>query len=129
MTIGFIDDGYTVSGYVKEAPGLHAAVAFTYRAATAGDRAAVYGNGFDNLQADKKVERVAAFLAKAIKNWDLKNAKGEAVPHDGATLRKLPVTLYDRLQAIVFQLEPSDSQPSHESSDETQSVEAGAPNS
>jgi hypothetical protein len=129
MTIGFIDDGYTVTGYVKEAPGLHAAVSFTYRAATAGDRAAVYGNGFDNLQADKKVERVAAFLAKAIKNWDLKNAKGEAVPHDGATLRKLPVTLYDRLQAIVFQHEASDSQPSHESSDDSQSPEAGVPNS
>jgi hypothetical protein len=43
MTVGFIDDGYTVAGYVKEAPGLHAAVSFTYRAATAGDRAAVYG--------------------------------------------------------------------------------------
>jgi hypothetical protein len=39
------------------------------------------------------------------------------------------VTLYDRLQAIVVQLEASDSQPSHESSDESQSPEAGAPNS
>ncbi len=129
MTIGYIDDGYTVNGYVKEAPGLHAGVAFTYRAATASDRAAVCGNGFETLQADKRVERVTAFLAKAIKSWDLKNAKGEPVPHDGATLRKLPVTLYDRLQAIVFQLEPSDSQPSHESSEESQSPEAGAPNS
>src|ERR1700733_5962891 len=128
MTVGYIDDGYTVNGYVKEAPGLYAAVSFTYRAATASDRAAVYGNGFDNLQADKKVERVAAFLAKAIKSWDLKNAKGEAEPHDSATLRKLPVTLYDRLQAIIFQLEASDSQPSHESPDESQSPEAGAPN-
>ena len=129
MSCGYIDDGYTVNGYVKEAPGLYAAVSFTYRAATASDRAAVYGNGFDNLQADKKVERVAAFLAKAIKSWDLKNAKGEAVPHDSATLRKLPVRLYDRLQAIVFQYEASDPCSSHDSSEESQAPEAGAPNS
>jgi hypothetical protein len=127
MDFGHIEDGYTVEGYIAEYPGLHPGVGFTYRAVTQNDRISVYNSAWDSMPPDKRAERMSSFMSKAIKSWDLKSKTGAPVPHDAATLRKLPTNIYDRLHEIIFQIKGSDPKPSGET-DDSQSPEDGAKN-
>jgi hypothetical protein len=111
MTSAYCDDGYTLDGYLKEAPGLYPAVRFRYRPATPSERVAMF-DGFDNLPANDKLQRIAGQMAKNVLSWDVKDSKGVPVRcNQPLSYKKLPCALYDKLQEVVFQISAPDIDP------------------
>jgi hypothetical protein len=114
MTCGYIDDGYTLKGYIKEAPGIHPAVRFQYRPVTPAERVQTF-DGWDRLPESEKLGRITTRLAKNILSWDIQDQKHNPVPcNEPGRYRKLCGPLYTRLQDVIFQMEPSDPDPEGE---------------
>src|SRR5271163_3804790 len=78
MTTGFIEDGYTLDGFVKELPGIYGAVRFKYRPLTVEQRVRLFEN-WATLPALDQISRTTSALARQIVQWDLKDAKGRPI--------------------------------------------------
>ncbi len=115
MTIsGYIDDGYTLDGFLKESPGIYPAIRFRYRPATPHERAQTF-DGWERLPESERLGRIATRLAKNILSWDLTDAKGVPVPcNEPGRYRKICGPLYSRLQDVIFQISPPDADPDKE---------------
>jgi hypothetical protein len=111
MVCGFINDGYTLNGYLKEAPGIHPAVRFKYRPLTVEGRIRLF-DGWSALPALDQISRTTTMLAKQISQWDLKDAKGGAVSSaEPRNFRRLPPLLHERLLEVIGGISPPDPDP------------------
>jgi hypothetical protein len=111
MDCGFIDDGYTKTGYIKAEPGLYPELRFKYRPLTREETTALYEN-WNQIQASDQLSRISKSLAKHLVSWDLKDPAGR-IPNckDAATYRRLSPPLFNRLTDITDQSKPSDPDP------------------
>ena len=72
MTCGFIDDGYTLDGFVKELPGIYGAVRFKYRPLTVEQRVRLF-ESWSTLPALDQISRTTSAARQA----------NRAVGHEG----------------------------------------------
>ncbi|WP_437187863.1 hypothetical protein SH668x_001274 [Planctomicrobium sp. SH668] len=111
---GFIADGYTVEGYVKELPGRHEAVNFTYRPATR-EELIIWRENRDGTSGETVAQIDADLLAKHIVKWDLKypsgSQKGQVVPSTAQNCKRLEPNLARLVLDIIAGAEPSNSKP------------------
>jgi hypothetical protein len=107
--LGIIEDGYTERG-VLAASGLHPRVEFTYRPMLVEQ----IGDHFQAAEklAGKNLRRlVADHIARHVKGWDLKDAKGDPVPLDKDHVLLLRPRLFNRLFSVVVGDEAPDERP------------------
>ena len=130
MACGYIEDGYTLSGYIKELPGIYGAVHFKHRPLTVEQRIRLF-EGFGALQAIDQIGRTTTALSKQIIEWDLQDAKGRPVScGDAKVFRRLSPPLHERLLDIVGGAAAPDPDPqAHDESAPTGYAEAGEGNS
>ena len=111
MTIGFIEDGYTLDGFVKELPGIYGAVRFKYRPLTVEQRVRLFEN-WATLPALDQISRTTSALSKQIVQWDMKDAKGRPIAcNEPRSFRRLSPPLHERLLDIVCGINSPDSDP------------------
>jgi hypothetical protein len=111
MTCGFIDDGYTLDGFVKELPGIYGAVRFKYRPLTVEQRVRLF-ESWSTLPALDQISRTTSALARQIVQWDMKDAKGRPIPcNEPRSFRRLSPPLHERLLDIVCGSSPPDADP------------------
>ena len=111
MTTGFIEDGYTLDGFVKELPGIYGAVRFKYRPLTVEQRVRLFEN-WASLPALDQISRTTGALAKQIVQWDMKDAKGRPIAcTEPRSFRRLSPPLHERLLDIVCGINAPDSDP------------------
>jgi hypothetical protein len=111
MTCGFIEDGYTLDGFVKESPGIYGAVRFKYRPLTVEQRVRLFEN-WATLPALDQISRTTSALAKQIVQWDMKDAKGRPIAcNEPRSFRRLSPPLHERLLDIVCGINSPDSDP------------------
>jgi hypothetical protein len=130
MTCGFIDDGYTLDGFVKELPGIYSAVRFKYRPLTVEQRVRLF-ESWSTLPALDQISRTTGALAKQIVQWDMKDAKGRPIPcNEPRSFRRLSPPLHERLLDIVCGINAPDSDPEPQSAtpDGTNYAETGTGN-
>src|SRR4051812_42507113 len=107
---GYIADGYTERGYIKEAAGVHQAVRFCYRPATHEERARIF-EGWAGLAAVEQVGRTALALSKKILSWDL-HFDGRAVAsNEPSSYKQLKTPLFNRLLDVVCGTSAADVDP------------------
>lgn len=129
MLSGFIDDGFTLDGYLKEQPEMYAEMRFAYRPLTQSERS-VFFDGWDQMPVESANERAHETMAKHISKWDLKTTKGAPVPCRQQSFPKLCPALYDRLFAILFQRGVCDPDPKKAKSNQDEGfAETGEGNS
>ncbi len=101
MPCGYIDDGYTLDGYIKESPGIYPAVRFKYRPLTVEQRIRLF-DGWSRLTALEHVRKTTETLARQICGWDLADQHGRTVDcRDPATHRRLAPALHERLLDVI----------------------------
>src|ERR1700722_6528479 len=126
MTAGIITDGYTLSGYVKEEPGLYPAVRFKYRPTTKMECVALFANWKD-LSPDDQAKRTVKALAKHLVSWDVKDCNGKlANCKNSDVIGTLPWQLFDRIGDIVTQSAKSDPDPDEDKKEANAGGEAFA---
>lgn len=109
MVNPFIDDGWTESGYIAEAPGLHPACRFEYRPML---RSEIYRCAREAEKAtDDYLPVLAKWLAKKLVAWDLCGKDGRPAATTPDVLLRLRPRLLDRLVDVVWGREPSDPDP------------------
>ena len=121
----FIDDGYTIDGYVKEDKGIHGAVGFMFRPALPSERAKVLG-GWKSPKGDDKpkpaddesniglqADAIVAHLA----SWDVVNSKGEPVTLNKENVRRLHPSILTKLFYRVLGMDRRDDRESDEAAD------------
>ena len=111
MTCGFIDDGYTAKGFIKESHG-PSTPRSEYRPAPSEETIPHY-DGYRELPPKDQLARTSTMLAKDLVKWDLKDSH-ELIPscREAATMRRLPhAPALFRLEAIITQVSPSDDDP------------------
>jgi hypothetical protein len=111
MVNAFID-GTLEDGYIKEFKSVHPPCAFRYRPMLLEQRAMMVKKCSVMRDAAQAELIVAAELAKHLKEWDLSDRDGVAVPIEGKTIAKLKFALFNRLAGIVlYGTEGSDDNP------------------
>lgn len=101
MTRNVIRDGQTKCGYIEAMPKLHDGLMFEYRpmlseTLEAVESAAVKTDG------SKGAQLVIMEVTKHLVSWSEENDKGEALPIEFDTVRKLwPSMLFNRLYRII----------------------------
>lgn len=124
VTLGYINDGQTRSGYVQAVPRLYPAVRFKFRPVLARDRAVIVGRV--SRGDDTEAEKVAAWLlATNIVEWDLRMGDGQTVPLETRHTKRLQPMLLQKLYLIVLGAVASDEDPEEveESFDELNAFE------
>lgn len=95
-----IDDGYTLSGRVKEKPGIHPEVTFAYRPASWSERIECQNL---ILEPKKQEEYADKLLAAKIKGWCF-----DGVPVTLENVRRLRTAIKSRLLDIILEYVASD---------------------
>jgi hypothetical protein len=118
-------DGYTLEGYIAEAPKepsgerLHESLTFKYRPATRIDCARLNAE-MEIIRAENKSDPECAvraeqagceFVAKRVIVWDLKSAGTHAVPVSAAACERMHPFLYGSLFNIIRGIQASDKKP------------------
>lgn len=101
----FIDDGYTQTGHIQAAEGLHGAVTFQFRPMLYEQRQRV-SEMLRAATTDEATHVLAAAICQQVLSWNLPR---ELKP---ANVRRLRPKLLDRIYLIVAGHEPSDPLPS-----------------
>lgn len=108
--LNYIPDGYTEKGYIEPSDGKHDALAFTYRPMLPEERDAVE-EVLAIRPAREGSQVVAAAVAHALFEWDLRDVNGCPVPVGLDLVRRLRPTLLDKLYAVVSGREAGDPPP------------------
>ena len=111
MTLAIIpNDGYTERAVLHEVPHLHPRVEFRFRPMLVAE-VADYWQQAEGLKGAQLRRLVAAHLANKVKEWDVKDDRGEAVPVTAANVMLLKDHLFKRLFGVVSGQEPPDAAP------------------
>ena len=95
-----IDDGYTIDGTIAREPGIHPALAFTYRPALAAERNAHLKAAQDPA---KRHKVDAALIAEHVQSWSVADRKGGALDKPTLALaERLQPTLMVRLVDVIL---------------------------
>lgn len=109
--LGYIHDGYTMSGFIAAVPRLYPALRFSYRPVLSQNRAVI----FRQIASANDPRREESLAAQAIKSqlvgWDLKDQKDEPVAIEVSNILRMQPRLMNRLFRIVMGDEPGDEDP------------------
>ena len=101
QVLGLIpDDGYTEAGVLNEVRGIHPRVSIRWRPLTI-EELCDYFRAAEKLKDIQLRRFIAGYLSSHLKEWDLKDGKGEPVPIDSAHLLRLKEPLFQRLWRII----------------------------
>jgi hypothetical protein len=127
------NDGYTEPGYLAAIPGKSVEMRFTFRPLLSEEKRKLLET-VEKLKPVQEVVRIAEVLAENIKSWDVVDAKGDAVPVNTTTMRRMKPSIFWTLWKIVAGDEPSDIDPQwtdaekeRVSGDQADAVEMPAP--
>jgi hypothetical protein len=103
LATGFIPDGFTRRGYIKEEPRLYGALRFEYRPTRRLTREE-HWRALEKVQSDPaKGERLACeFVVSRLAGWELKDATGSAVPLTADAMAHVEPILFERLYMIML---------------------------
>lgn len=110
MTSDYINDGYTRDGYIATVDRLYGELRFKYRPFLA-EEDATLADATRRLPANTVVLNYAKTMAQRIKEWNLLDSQGNAVPISAETVARLSPPLFHKLKGIVTGWEPSDEDP------------------
>lgn len=120
-------DGTLEEGYIKEFKSVHPACSFKYRPMLLEQRAAMVKASSRNPDPAKAELEIANQLAKHIKEWDLTDKDGNAVPVEAKQMARLKFALFNRLAGIVlYGTEGSDDNPNKQTEDRLYDAELSA---
>lgn len=105
-----IRDGFTRTSFIKEVPGLHGELRFSYRPMLPEERNALR-RVIGEAAGDKGNMLLQAALTKHLVDWNATDDQGDAVKISQDGVRRLPPALYDRLYLIVSGIDASDPLP------------------
>jgi hypothetical protein len=96
-----ISDGYTRSGYIMPADGLHSGLRFKYRPMLPEEAAVFVGDQFERMPPKKRYALAAAAIAGQVKEWDEQDEAAKPLPVTQENVRRLPWHLFNRLLNVV----------------------------
>lgn len=105
-----IRDGFTRRGYVKEVPGLHGEMRFSFRPMLPEQRNAVR-RIVSQEKGDKADVLLRTAIAEHLVDWSAADEEGRDVKIGPEGVRRLPPSLYDRLYLIISGMDASDPEP------------------
>ncbi len=108
--LDFIPDDYNETAYIKETPGIHNAVRFTFRPMLSEERTVIFRK-VDSISPEKIDALYVSAMARRIHEWSIKDAAGNPLPVTAENLRRLKPALFFRLWMIVAGMEPPDVDP------------------
>jgi hypothetical protein len=98
----FIDDGYTTTGKIEPAPGIHPALTFTYRPALDRERLAFQRSLQETTDPAKRSRRRAELVVAHVTEWGATDRAGRAIDRPTVELaERLQPLLLDRLVDVV----------------------------
>lgn len=101
-TIPEDDDGYTLTKFVVDHPGLYPTLRFQYRPIAAVPRARFVDRRQAEPSEEKLTANMSAVLAKQIVSWDAVDHKGQQLPRTKDAVQTLHPVLLNRLFNIVI---------------------------
>jgi hypothetical protein len=107
MPCAFIDDGYTEETAIAESPGLYPQVRLSFRPMTASEHAE-YAQAVDTATETEMRQVSAAWIARKIVAWDLRDPHGATVPLTTDNVLRLKVPIFVRLLEVVSCTTPGD---------------------
>jgi len=107
---GIIRDGYTEPGFIREVPGLHPELRFSYRPAL-GIETEEWLRSFQFQPLTKHMDATAQFMADHLQSWSLTEADGQAADIEPDRIKIIRYALFVRLQYIIYGREASDLDP------------------
>lgn len=107
MACGYIDDGYTLDGFIKEEAGLYPAVRFKFRPLTADEQIRNFSD-WHKIAPSERSERSSQMVASKVVSWDLKDSKGATVAIKAVNCKRLKYELSDRIVTILCDSRLSD---------------------
>ena len=123
QTQGYIHDGYTISGYIKEEKRLYPSLRFTFRPLLAADRAIIFRT-IARADDPRKEETIAADTIRGhLVDWTLKDEKGKLVEIKTKHILRVQPRLLTRLFQVITGDIPSDEDPDAISSERDASAE------
>lgn len=108
MAVGFIDDGYSESGFIAEEPGLYPAVTFTFRPMLPTEYGQFLGR-LANDNEEKARHEMARWISTKLVEWDLRDSRGNTVEITPQNVVRIKEPLLVRLWRIVSCRDASDS--------------------
>lgn len=106
--LDYIPDGYTEEGYIREVPGLHGPVRFTFRPMLVVQRAGLFGQRTLSLPDELQDRRCADVLCAQLVSWSVTDSEGRPLAVTAENILRLKPALFQRILAIVSGVEPSD---------------------
>jgi hypothetical protein len=113
-----IRDGFTRRSFIKEVPGLHGELRFSYRPMLPEQRNAVR-RLVSGEKGDKGDVLLRTAIAEHLVDWSATDDDGRSVKIGPEGVRRLPPALYDRLYLIVSGMDASDPEPDASDEEET----------
>lgn len=127
----FIEDGYTVEGYVDPVKGLHGPLAFTFRPILSTERAKVLSKWVSAKEGEKlklsddegNINLRAQTLVNQLASWEIRNSAGDVVGITTDTAKRLHPALLDKVFNRILGLDPRDDRQFHKA-DELEAADA-----
>jgi len=104
------DDGYTEQGFIKADHHLHGELRFKFRPVLV-ERRSQHLAKIEDVTGDEFDRVTAKIVNDHLKEWDLKDAKGEVVEITPKWLLRLKPQLFVRLHSIIIGTDTSDTDP------------------
>lgn len=121
----YIDDGYTLEGFIAAERAAHGALRFTYRPLLVRPRVKAITKIAETQDPSEREEYAAGVVAKQITNWSFTDRAGKSVPISAdAMLDHMEPRLYHKLRDVVLGLSASDEDPEGKSYAEQETVDA-----
>ncbi|TWT58876.1 hypothetical protein KOR42_22630 [Thalassoglobus neptunius] len=107
----FINDGYTLDGYIAAMPDYELeAIRFKYRPAGGGE-VTEFLTGEDTLPGQERAKRDSEFMRKHLVEWDLCDSAGKPVPITAENCHRVHRMVQAKIIDIITQFRMSDSVP------------------
>ena len=113
----FIEDGYTVEGYVDGVKGIHGPLAFMFRPVLSPESHKIWnkwnyrGKDSERLKPSEdeaNYELQVKTLVGQLASWEIRNSAGDAVAITSDTVKRLHPVLLDKVFNRILALDPRD---------------------